>query len=450
MTTGPRFSEDARQLVHMAAGSFALLLRYLSWWQAALVGATALAFNIYALPRLAGDRLFRPGEGAGRQASGIILYPASVLALILIFPARPDIVAAAWGILAVGDGLATLIGRRLRSPRIPWNRHKSVGGSITLAVFGGVAGACLCWWCQPAVGHPVGPWFSIGGPFVAAIAAAAVETIPVRLDDNVSVPAAAAAVLWWLSLMSGPSIQLAAGSFATALPAAMVVNALVAFGGYFARTVSVSGAVAGFALGVVIVLAAGWAGWILLLATFACAVLSSRLGLRRKTLLGIEEPHGGRRGAGNALANTGAAAAAALLAVASPYSGMALIAFVAALAAGGSDTMASEIGKAWGRRAYLVSTLRRVAPGTSGAISIEGTLAGLVGAVALASLGAVSGLIPAWALAAVVAGATIGAFAESVMGATLEGPGYLNNDMLNFLNTAIAAGVAVLLAGGLN
>ena len=51
----------------------------------------------------------------------------------------------------------------------------------------------------------------------------------------------------------------------------------------------------------------------LLLATFALAVVTSRLGLRRKTLLGIAEERGGRRGAGNAIANTGVAAAAAVL-----------------------------------------------------------------------------------------------------------------------------------------
>ena len=53
--------------------------------------------------------------------------------------------------------------------------------------------------------------------------------------------------------------------------------------------------------------------------------------------------------------------------------------------------------------------------------------------------------MPSSALLPVVAGATIGAFAESALGATLEPSGVLNNDVLNFLNTAIAAAAAVLL-----
>ena len=102
-----------------------------------------------------------------------------------------------------------------------------------------------------------------------------------------------------------------------------------------------------------IIYAAGGSGaWMLLLITFIAASVTSRLGLRRKVLLGIAEERGGRRGAGNAIANCGVAAIAAIAAVTTPYSAAALLALVAALTAGGSDTVASEIGKAWGRRRF--------------------------------------------------------------------------------------------------
>lgn len=48
----PRFSEDARQLVHMATGGVALLLRFTSWWQAAVLAGGAVAFNTDALPHV--------------------------------------------------------------------------------------------------------------------------------------------------------------------------------------------------------------------------------------------------------------------------------------------------------------------------------------------------------------------------------------------------------------
>lgn len=444
--TPTRFADDRRQLVHIAMGGAAFLLRVLGWWEAAALALSAILFNLYALPRIA-PSLFRQAEGLRRLSSGIVLYPLSVLLLILLFPTRPDIVAGAWAILAAGDGCATLVGRRFGRAKVPWNREKSIAGTAALMIGGGAAGALLCWWCRPPVMPPPYLWFSIGAPLLAAAAAAAVETIPIRLDDNLSVPFTAAAVLWWLSLVSTDLAAAAWTAALAALPLAIVVNAAVAFAGYAARAVGISGALIGAVLGAAVMVSLGWPGWGLLFATFAAAVIASRAGLRRKVLLGIAEGRGGRRGAANALANTGLAAAAAVLSTLAYASAPARLAFVAALAAGGSDTVASEIGKAWGRRTYLVPTFTRVAPGTPGAVSIEGTAAGLLGALALAALAVLLGLVPASALLPVVAGATIGSFAESGLGATLEAPGIVNNDVLNFLNTAVAAAAALWIAG---
>jgi uncharacterized protein (TIGR00297 family) len=444
--SGPRrFSEDTRQLVHVAAGTLALLLRYLTAFEATMLAAIAVGFNVYVIRRIAAH-LYRPGESRRRVLTGIALYPISILLLLLVLPDRRDIVAAAWGILAFGDGMATLVGHHVGGSRIPWNREKSVAGTGAFVLFGAAAGSFLCWWCAPTVIPPAYPWFSLWMPIVAAVAAAAVETIPIRLDDNVSVPATAAAVLWWFSLISEDQIAAVAAGAPRVLPLAIGANAVVAIAGYAARTVTISGAVCGALLGITIVLSVGWGGWILLLATFGAAVLTSRIGWRQKTQLGIAEERGGRRGGGNAFANTGVAAAAAALASLSYAERPAMIAFVAALAAGGSDTVASEIGKAWGKRTFLVPTLRRVPPGTSGAISFEGTIAGLTGALVLGALAAGLGLIHLKAVPIIVTAATIGAFAESAMGATLEGRGVVNNDVLNFLNTAIAAAAAIFLA----
>jgi uncharacterized protein (TIGR00297 family) len=230
------------------------------------------------------------------------------------------------------------------------------------------------------------------------------------------------------------------------LPWAIAVNVIVAALGHRAGTVSLSGTVVGALIGIVIYAAAGRNAWLLLFVTFAMATIASRLGLERKVLLGIAEERRGRRGAGNALANCGVATAAAIAVASTPHPTAALLALAAALAAGGSDTVASEIGKAWGRSTFLVTSLRRVKPGTPGAVSLEGTTAGVVAAFGLASLAVALGQI-AWSMtAAVVVAATVGALVESMLGATLEGPGILNNDLLNFINTAVAAAVALVLA----
>lgn len=442
MTT---YSEDARQWVHVGSAAFAFLLRGLTWWQAAAMAATALVFNLLVLPRIGGRRLYRPVDHARGFPIGIVLYPLAVLLLIVAFSTRLDIAAAAWGILAFGDGAATLVGRRAGGRRWPWNQDKTIAGTIGFAVFGGIGAVALASWTRPVV-TPMPPWtFAILAPLAAAIVAALVETIPVRLDDNVSVPAAAAGVLWLASLMTRASVVSSEPAMVSALPWAIGANAAVAWIGHRARTVSASGAIVGAAIGTAVYVGGGRSAWLLLLATFVVASVASRMGLQRKVLLAIAEDRGGRRGAGNAIANCGVAAAAAIAVATTPYGASALLAVVAALAAGGSDTVASEIGKAWGRSTFLITSFRRVTAGTPGAMSLEGTAAGMIAAFGLAAVGVAAALIPASAIITVVVAATAGAVVESALGATLEGPGILNNDLLNFINTSVAATVALWL-----
>ena len=117
-TSPPTYSEHARQWIHIGSGLFALLLRWLTGWQAAALAATALFFNLLLLPRIGGTRLYRPVDHARGFPMGILLYPFSVLLLTISFPSRLDLVAAAWGILAFGDGFATLIGRSVGNAKL--------------------------------------------------------------------------------------------------------------------------------------------------------------------------------------------------------------------------------------------------------------------------------------------------------------------------------------------
>src|SRR5262249_1273831 len=302
-------AESARQWVHIGSGLFALLLRFLSPWQASALAAFALAFNLLALPHIGGRRLYRPVDEARGFPLGILLYPLAVLLLTLIFPSRPDITAAAWGVLALGDGAATLAGhasRRITTERaepgsagrgqLPWNPDKSVAGTAAFIVFGGLGAVALAWWVRPAVAAPPPLGFTLAAPLAAAVVAAFVETIPVRLDDNISVPASAALVLWVASLMDRSTFDAARPVLVSTLPWAIGVNAVTAWLGHRARTVSTSGMIAGAVVGFVIYMGGGGGAWLLLFGTFLAASISSRLGLKRKTLLGIAEERGGRRG----------------------------------------------------------------------------------------------------------------------------------------------------------
>lgn len=224
---------------------------------------------------------------------------------------------------------------------------------------------------------------------------------------------------------------------------ALLFNSGAALAAYLEGAIDTSGAVAGASLGTTIYVGGGWEAWTILVAMFVCAVAASNAGFERKQALGIAQERGGRRSGRHALANCGAAAAAAIAAVTSPYQGAAWLVLVTALAAAGADTAASEIGKARGGRTYLILGFRPVAPGTSGGISVAGSAANVSAAAALALLGAAVGLIGVAAVPMVTIASLTGSAAESLLGATLEPRGIVNNDLLNYINTVVAAAVVL-------
>src|SRR6185295_2436817 len=120
--------EIQRKVLHIAMGGFAFLLAWLTWWEALALAVIALLHNLYVLPHYARSRIFRGEARTKGRDLGIVLYPASIAVLILVLHTRLEIVAAAWGLLAFGDGFATLAGRGVGGPRLPWNRAKTWTG----------------------------------------------------------------------------------------------------------------------------------------------------------------------------------------------------------------------------------------------------------------------------------------------------------------------------------
>jgi uncharacterized protein (TIGR00297 family) len=112
---------------------------------------------------------------------------------------------------------------------------------------------------------------------------------------------------------------------------------------------------------------------------------------------------------------------------------------LAALAEAAADTVSSEIGQVLGGRPRMITTLRIAAPGTDGAISLAGTFAGIVSAGIVAALGTLA-LTGDWTIFAVsCTGGIFGLLFDSLLGATIERRGLLNNDAVNFLSTASAS-----------
>jgi uncharacterized protein (TIGR00297 family) len=179
-----------------------------------------------------------------------------------------------------------------------------------------------------------------------------------------------------------------------------------------------------------------------LLALFLLTFSATKFGRRKKEQLGVAEDKRGRNAA-QVAANLGIAGLGAAAALSHPLPGARYaVIVIAALAEATADTLASELGEVLGGPPLLLTTLRRVPPGSDGAVSLAGTVAGTGGA-ALVVLAAVFslGLSPTSALCAGL-GAIAGLFVDSLLGATAERRGWLNNDAVNFLSTLAASTIA--------
>jgi uncharacterized protein (TIGR00297 family) len=445
-------AERKRKLVHIAVGGFAFLLRYLTWPQAVAMAAAAFAFNLYLLPRIGGRGLWRvPDERRGFPI-GILLYPLAVLVLVLVFRNELWMAAAVWGILAFGDGMATLVGLAAGGPRLPWNEEKGWAGTLAFFVCGAVAASILAAW---TLRLPLASAFGARILVLAvplALLCAVVESAPTTLDDNLTVPLTGALALPLLAqadlrgLADVPDLP---SRVWTGLAVNGGIAGIAARAGWMDR----SGSLSAIVIGVAITAGLGLPGLAVMVAFFVIGTGATRLGYRVKAARGIAQDKGGARGWRNAWANGGVPAFLALLAgAAAPRPGgegaalLLTVAYAAAVATAAADTCSSEVGKAYGRRTFLITTLRPVAPGTEGAVSLEGTAAGLAGGAIVGAVGAAAGLY-AWPLFAVVGVAgLLGSLAESVMGTVAERKGWMGNDLLNAFNTAAGAGIGMGLA----
>lgn len=195
-------------------------------------------------------------------------------------------------------------------------------------------------------------------------------------------------------------------------------------------------------------------GLVPLLALLVITSLSTRLGRKRKESLGTAESKRGRA-ASQVAANLGVAAIVSnamvqswmltqsWLPAAKVLPAAVFSVGLAALAEAAADTVSSELGQMLSGHPRMITTLRKAEPGTDGAISLGGTAAGIVAGGLVAASGAWA-LDLGWRMFALswIAG-VFGLFFDSLLGATLERRGWINNDIVNFLSTASAAGFAL-------
>jgi uncharacterized protein (TIGR00297 family) len=212
-----------------------------------------------------------------------------------------------------------------------------------------------------------------------------------------------------------------------------------------------AGLIHAWGLGVAIWGTLGWRGYAVVMFYFLVGSAVTRIGMAQKEAEGIAEKRGGARGPenvwGSAFAGTICAIGIATIRLGwldAGWESLLLLGYVASFSTKLADTTASEVGKAYGKSTFLITTLKSVPRGTEGAVSLEGTLAGILGGVTICMVAYSLGLITLTGVMICTIASFIATNLESVIGATLQPKiDWLTNELVNAINTIIGAVAAI-------
>ena len=187
----PEQREWSRKVVHIGTGPVVLIAWAMGIGQGVALPAAALVTVLTALNHR--YRLLPAVEDVGRNSYGTIAYGAAITLLLALFwPQQPLPVAAGVLVMALGDGLAGLIG-----PQIPSPRWQVLGQTKSLAGTGAMAAASLLVLgglkaLAPGLGLTSPAWPSL---LLLTAVAAGLEQFSRYGGDNLTVPLATG-LLW--------------------------------------------------------------------------------------------------------------------------------------------------------------------------------------------------------------------------------------------------------------
>ncbi len=397
----------ARKVVHVGAGLWIILalLLFESRYPAAVPPAVAAVANWVIHRR----RLLGAVE-AEADNLGTVWFAISLTLLVLFAWEEPAAVLGGALAMALGDAAASTVGLRFgrRKYATLGDRTKSLEGSLSLFAVTLATLLAVLRVCRPELAAPP----RLGLALLGSVTATCAEALGIKGLDNLWVPLGTGLALWvGLRLPEPVALSLGAGS---------LLAALIGLVAWRKGALVPSGVLGAILTGTAVFGLGGWPGGLALVAFFVSGSLLSRLFRHRKAAVEADFAKTGARDLGQALANGGVAAAAAVAYAATGQAAW-MGALLGSLAAAAADTWATELGVLSRARPRLITTFKPVPPGTSGAVSLLGTLAALGGGLFVAVTGALAD--PRWwrFLPWVTLAGLAGSFLDSLLGATVQG-----------------------------
>ncbi len=213
---------------------------------------------------------------------------------------------------------------------------------------------------------------------------------------------------------------------------------------YKAGVANETGLLSATLVGVIMIIFGGIRHFFLLLTFYVVGSAFTKYKYELKKERGIAEPEGGARGYSNVLGNSIAPLIFTVLW--GVFNHLYFLAgFVAATATATGDTLASEVGETSSRYPRLITSLKKVRPGTSGGVTLLGEISAMGGCLMIAVLGMIAGMYGLVGSIIVAVSGFIGVHVDSLLGATLERRGWIDNSTVNFIATLAGGVVAIFL-----
>ena len=203
-------SHLSRKIIHIGTGPIFVLcwlmfpdVWYARWLAALVPLLITIQFALIGSGVLKDEASVKAMSRTGDRREilrGPLFYGIMFVALTLIYWKDTPIGMIALMLMCGGDGIADLVGTRVASSPLPWNRRKSLAGSLAVLV-GGFLLALFVLWIYTSTGMFAGSITGYLTPLVIiSLVGMLVESLPFRDIDNITVTVAAALMGHLLSI----------------------------------------------------------------------------------------------------------------------------------------------------------------------------------------------------------------------------------------------------------